>query len=119
MLIAFEKLRSYGCEFVVAGRKVNDVYKQATDFQVDSSLLDMFTFVPENSFRVDISSSEIRTKMGGASSVVSSEVKDAVLTPTTATNKRSSVEREHEDSGIFASNKSKKNDVEEDQFSFL
>ncbi|XP_073004384.1 uncharacterized protein [Typha latifolia] len=53
-----------GCTFLVGGRKVDGVFKVLEDFDIPEELKDMFISIPEDRFRVDISSTEIRKSRG-------------------------------------------------------
>ncbi|KAA3482853.1 Nucleotidylyl transferase superfamily protein [Gossypium australe] len=50
-----------GCTFIVAGRKVDGTFKVLEDFDVPEVLKDMFVPIPAERFRMDISSTEIRS----------------------------------------------------------
>ncbi|KAL6957971.1 hypothetical protein U1Q18_042629 [Sarracenia purpurea var. burkii] len=53
-----------GCVFLVGGRNVNGVFKVLEDFDIPEELRDMFIPIPEETFRMDISSTEIRKSHG-------------------------------------------------------
>ncbi|KAI3898147.1 hypothetical protein MKX03_021746 [Papaver bracteatum] len=53
-----------GCTFLVGGRNVGGVFKVLEDFEIPNELKDMFISIPEEKFRMDISSTEIRRKGG-------------------------------------------------------
>ncbi|KAJ8642912.1 hypothetical protein MRB53_004660 [Persea americana] len=53
-----------GCTFLVGGRNVNGVFKVLEDFDIPEEIKDMFVAIPEENFRVDISSTEIRRSRG-------------------------------------------------------
>lgn len=53
-----------GCTFLVGGRKVDGVFKVLKDFDIPEEIKDMFVSIPEESFRLDISSTEIRKSQG-------------------------------------------------------
>ncbi|KAI3921115.1 hypothetical protein MKX01_036094 [Papaver californicum] len=53
-----------GCTFLVGGRNVGGVFKVLEDFAIPDELKDMFISIPEEKFRMDISSTEIRRKSG-------------------------------------------------------
>ncbi|KAF3781639.1 hypothetical protein EJ110_NYTH36416 [Nymphaea thermarum] len=52
-----------GCIFLVGGRNVNGVFKVLEDFPMPSELKGLFVSIPEEKFRLDISSTEIREKL--------------------------------------------------------
>ncbi|KAF3326633.1 Cytidylyltransferase-like protein [Carex littledalei] len=51
-----------GTTFLVGGRKVDGIFKVLGDIEIPEELRDMFVSIPEDKFRVDISSTEIRQK---------------------------------------------------------
>ncbi|MCL7032739.1 hypothetical protein MKW94_030483 [Papaver nudicaule] len=53
-----------GCNFLVGGRNVGGVFKVLEDFDIPNELKDMFISIPEDKFRMNISSTEIRSKRG-------------------------------------------------------
>ncbi|MCL7037417.1 hypothetical protein MKW94_010362 [Papaver nudicaule] len=53
-----------GCTFLVGGRNVGGVFKVLEDFDIPDELKDMFISIPEDKFRMDISSTEMRSKSG-------------------------------------------------------
>ncbi|CAN6445963.1 unnamed protein product [Victoria cruziana] len=55
--------RKVGCIFLVGGRNVNGVFKVLEDFPIPSELEGLFVSIPEEKFRLDISSTEIRKKL--------------------------------------------------------
>ncbi|XP_020584982.1 uncharacterized protein LOC110027773 isoform X2 [Phalaenopsis equestris] len=52
--------KSSGCLFLVGGRMVDGVFKALEDLDVPDELKDMFISIPQERFRMDISSTEIR-----------------------------------------------------------
>ncbi|KAI0491629.1 hypothetical protein KFK09_025889 [Dendrobium nobile] len=52
--------KSSGCLFLVGGRMVDGVFKVLDDLDIPEELKDMFISIPEEKFRIDISSTEIR-----------------------------------------------------------
>lgn len=61
MNVALSEVRSHACRFLVAGRMGNDgVFDSATDLIVPDQFSDLFEPIPDDLFREDISSSEIR-----------------------------------------------------------
>ena len=61
MLIALEDIRGLGCRFLVAGRVDGAEFRTLGDVDVPEGFDDMFTQIPENAFRSDVSSTELRT----------------------------------------------------------
>lgn len=53
-----------GTVFLVGGRNVDGVFKVLEDFEIPEDLRDMFIPIPPESFRMDISSTEIRKNNG-------------------------------------------------------
>ncbi|KAJ6813173.1 uncharacterized protein M6B38_389045 [Iris pallida] len=53
-----------GCTFLVGGRTIDGVFKVLEDLDIPDDLKDMFLSIPEDKFRMDISSTEIRRSMG-------------------------------------------------------
>ncbi|KAM1170156.1 uncharacterized protein LOC126608806 isoform X1 [Malus sylvestris] len=53
-----------GTTFLVGGRNVHGVFKVLEDFDIPEELRDMFISIPEDKFRVDLSSTEIRKQVG-------------------------------------------------------
>ncbi|KAK2635256.1 hypothetical protein Ddye_030048 [Dipteronia dyeriana] len=60
MLEILSRCKNVGCTFLVGGRNVDGVFKVLEDFVIPEVLRDMFMSIPADSFRMDISSSEIR-----------------------------------------------------------
>jgi nicotinamide mononucleotide (NMN) deamidase PncC len=60
MISALEDIRRAGCGFLVAGRERDGIFKTLDDVEVPAGFADMFTAIPESSFRYDLSSSELR-----------------------------------------------------------
>jgi len=59
---ALGELLARGCRFWVAGRQVEGHYRTLEDAAVPSALLGLFCAIPEAQFRVDLSSTEIRSR---------------------------------------------------------
>ncbi|KAL4611825.1 hypothetical protein ACB092_08G153800 [Castanea dentata] len=53
-----------GCIFLVGGRNVDGAFKVLEDFDIPEELRDMFISIPEDKFRVDISSTDLRKSFG-------------------------------------------------------
>ncbi|GJM93509.1 hypothetical protein PR202_ga10071 [Eleusine coracana subsp. coracana] len=51
-----------GTTFLVGGRKIEGVFKVLEDLDIPGELRDMFISIPEEKFRLDISSTELREK---------------------------------------------------------
>ncbi|KAH7658418.1 Nucleotidylyl transferase protein [Dioscorea alata] len=60
-----------GCTFLVGGRNIDGVFKVLEDFDIPQELKDMFISIPEDRFRIDISSTEIRKSRASSSFVPS------------------------------------------------
>ena len=67
MLAAMSEVRDRGCAFLVAGRVVDGKFMSLGDLQVPEGFSDMLTTIPENVFRQDLSSTELRQAAGGQS----------------------------------------------------
>ncbi|CAA6665288.1 unnamed protein product [Spirodela intermedia] len=52
------------CTFLVGGRKIDGDFKVLDDLAIPEELMDMFISIPEDRFRSDISSTEIRKSHG-------------------------------------------------------
>jgi hypothetical protein len=59
---ALSLVRDHGCRFIVAGRLFNDRFRTLSDLTIPPGFADLFLDLPESSFRVDLSSSELRTQ---------------------------------------------------------
>ncbi len=60
-----ERVRGYGCRFLVAGRETDAGFLTLHDLQLPSGVEDVFEELPPQEFRRDISSTEIRERWGG------------------------------------------------------
>lgn len=56
--------KATGCTFLVGGRNVDGIFKVLDDLEIPEELKDMFISIPKEKFRIDISSTEIRKKLG-------------------------------------------------------
>ena len=65
MLGALRGIRERGCSFLVAGRDVNGYFQTLADLAVPNGFEGMFEEVPEAKFRIDVSSSDVRTAAAG------------------------------------------------------
>lgn len=63
MLEVLLGVKQLGCDFLVAGRNVGGTFKVLADFDIPVQLEGMFSPIPEELFRMDISSTEIREKL--------------------------------------------------------
>lgn len=61
---ALAAIRAAGCRFLVAGRLLDGVYRTLDDIVGPAAARDLFIALPESAFRVDLSSSEIRERLG-------------------------------------------------------
>ena len=57
---ALDEMRALGCRFLVAGRWQAGAFRTLADVRLQSSFADMFESIPEERFRVDLSSSDLR-----------------------------------------------------------
>jgi hypothetical protein len=53
-------IRQQGCDFLVAGRSENGYFYSLDSISIPDGYEDIFHSIPEDQFRVDISSSELR-----------------------------------------------------------
>jgi hypothetical protein len=60
---ALEFIRAHSCRFLVAGRAQNGVFLTMSDIAIPASARDLFIELPEQAFRVDLSSTEIRARL--------------------------------------------------------
>jgi hypothetical protein len=63
---AFARIRANNCRFLVAGRLRDEVFSTLRDLPIPSGFADLFLELPEEVFRVDLSSSEIRAAISAA-----------------------------------------------------
>ena len=61
MYRSLERIESNGCEFLVAGRQVGDRFMRLFDVDVPERFQGLFSEIHESKFRMDISSTDIRT----------------------------------------------------------
>jgi hypothetical protein len=57
---ALRQIRDAGCRFLVAGRSVRDCFVTLSDLPISAEFDQLFTAVPPDQFREDISSTELR-----------------------------------------------------------
>lgn len=60
MLVSLEAIGSLGCSFLVAGRLLASRFHSIDDLQMPDDFRDLFRSIPEEQFREDISSTDIR-----------------------------------------------------------
>ena len=65
MLTTLEEIRDLGCRFLVAGRLDGGAFYTLEDAPIPGGFEDMFTPIPESAFRCDVSSTELRPRVGG------------------------------------------------------
>ena len=58
---ALTEIRGAGCRFLVAGRLEEGVFRTLADVAVPTEFADLFEAIPESRFRVEVSSSELRS----------------------------------------------------------
>lgn len=61
--MAMKTIRDADCSFLVAGRKVDDKFHSLSDLSIPPAFKDLFRELPESTFRIDISSTELRKAM--------------------------------------------------------
>ena len=61
---ALASIRSFGCRFLVAGRKLTRIFTTLSDVPIPRGFEDLFVALPESRFRSEFSSSQLR-KQGG------------------------------------------------------
>jgi hypothetical protein len=55
-------MQAAGCRFLVAGRVKDGVFRTLADIAVPAAFVELFSALPEQVFRVDLSSSAIRER---------------------------------------------------------
>lgn len=60
MLDALAEFRTHGCRFLVAGRRVGDDFRTLANLPLPPQVQDLFDAIPEDEFRRDVSSTELR-----------------------------------------------------------
>ena len=63
MLAALEEIRTCGGSFLVAGRLTAGAFQRLGDIRLPDGLAGMFSALPEEQFRMDVSSTEIRASV--------------------------------------------------------
>ncbi len=66
MLEAFETIREEGCRFLVAGRTIEGRFHTLADLPIPESARDLVDCIPENVFRLDLSSTELRLRQNSS-----------------------------------------------------
>jgi hypothetical protein len=61
---ALEAIRAQGCRFLVAGRMQDGVFHTLDEIAIPAHFRDLFLALPEQAFRVDLSSTAIRAQQG-------------------------------------------------------
>jgi nicotinic acid mononucleotide adenylyltransferase len=64
MQASFEAVRTAGCRYLVAGRSAADGFLTLAKVELPAEYEDLFEAIPENEFRIDISSTAIRNNRG-------------------------------------------------------
>ena len=59
---SLSNIKKNECSFLVTGRKINGKYKYLNDVEIEE-YKGLFSIIPEENFRLDISSTEIRDKL--------------------------------------------------------
>lgn len=59
---AIGAIENQGCRFVVFGRKIDELFVKPRDLAIPETARNLFDWISEEDFRVDVSSSEIRSK---------------------------------------------------------
>ena len=62
MYKSLEQIERYRCRFLVAGRQSEGQFMSLSDVRVPERFQTLFTEIPESIFRMDISSTDIRTE---------------------------------------------------------
>jgi hypothetical protein len=63
---ALEAIRAHGCRFLVGGRIQDGVFHTLSDLAIPENARDLFIALPEQAFRVDLSSTAIRAQLAQA-----------------------------------------------------
>ncbi|MBC8873077.1 MAG: hypothetical protein H8E44_26895 [Planctomycetes bacterium] len=61
---AIDEITKHDCRFLVFGRRVDGRFSSLSDLDLPSALTRLCTEVPEKRFRVDVSSTQLRTRQG-------------------------------------------------------
>lgn len=65
MRAALEEIRGHGVRFLVAGRLVGDRFLELAQIAIPDDFRDLFTDIPRDLFRADISSTQLRAEGKG------------------------------------------------------
>ena len=65
MCASLKAIQDNGCDFLVAGRLQDSQFKTVSDVQIPEKFTSMFTEIPEDKFRIDLSSTELRKNETG------------------------------------------------------
>jgi hypothetical protein len=63
---ALQTIRTHGCRFIVAGRERQGLFRTLADLTIPPMYEDLFSALPEQIFRSDLSSTAIRAMKLGA-----------------------------------------------------
>jgi hypothetical protein len=63
---ALQSIGAHGCRFLVAGRVQDGAFHTLSDIAIPANARDLFIALPEQVFRVDLSSTEIRAQLAQA-----------------------------------------------------
>ena len=61
MYTSLQKVKDNKCDFLVAGRLQNSEFKTISDMAIPEAFISLFQGIPESRFRMDLSSSELRS----------------------------------------------------------
>ena len=61
MYTSLQKVKDNKCDFLVAGRLQNSEFKTISDMAIPEAFISLFQGIPESQFRMDLSSSELRS----------------------------------------------------------
>ena len=61
MYTSLQKVKDNKCDFLVAGRLQNSEFKTIRDMAIPEAFISLFQGIPESQFRMDLSSSELRS----------------------------------------------------------
>jgi len=65
MYESLQVIQDNGCDFLVAGRLKDSKFTTVSDVSIPEKFMSMFTEIPEDQFRIDLSSSELRKSNPG------------------------------------------------------
>ena len=61
MYTSLQKVKDNKCDFLVAGRLQNSEFKTISDMAIPEAFISLFQGIPESQFRMDLSSTELRS----------------------------------------------------------